>query len=760
MTNPSKQSDLAGFHCPKCGADCFDRGYLNEHRRKCSVKETDTVAPTRRRRAPVAHGEGVSSEVFNGARQDDPADPSSGAMIGKAANEVAGTRGDEASLFRQDAAFSATCPRCEFSGYVSANKMVEHLKDKHHVDTRALFPATVAGHTDDERNGPTNDTGLSEPTASDREAVRYAATMEGGNARGGGRSDGAEDDANPRTTRGPAAADGSLTQAGNKHPRSLNATFNPYGDVPFTEYGCLIRPCEHEADSAQAAYQHIYDAHGVVVDARGGIDEVRLVQAPGVGTYRQSAFYGPNGCLETPVLWHGGLVQQCRPFQLNIFFPEASTTHIVTVAGSALPAYNPAYDIATLVPLRALTKVGCQPGTRFSDSGWWEIAARVVDPVSYSGKVVVPQHVPSLPTTQENGLPTSTSDAVSNVAQTRPIVGPEVSINAARRTNGNNKITWSPASHTPRTADQQTQDETTAQWAMQQAALDVEFHQRALHDAIERYHVAERQAGLASTLVPPTTVARPPAEVRTSDGVAMVQHTNPQDSGASRSTTLLQPSDGIRRGVDGTVLGSTQRSIAEADQRTNDASFVPDGRTVLQEPGDVPDEQTKTVARQSLDEFRKGLNSLIHPDAMLPAKSALRRSGRRQVAATQDPTPAAARTGVFQTGSSSLDDVLEILNQARSEEVAIGKADALAMLQTLSNEVDPILRLRGETIEIVEHDEEMQSTVGGVQTAATGPLPEHDPDDGLRPDSVEQAGSTKGKQKSTEAAAKVRRKKQ
>ncbi|KAK4970635.1 hypothetical protein LTR42_007610 [Elasticomyces elasticus] len=91
------------------------------------------------------------------------------------------------------------------------------------------------------------------------------------------------------------------------------------------------------------------------------------------------------------------------------------------------------------------------------------------------------------------------------------------------------------------------------------------------------------------------------------------------------------------------------------------------------------------------------------------------------------------RSPCFRTGSASLDDVLDGINQhlPTLREFTYTKAIAGAILRMLSTERNANFRLRGDRIELIVHDEQ-QSGVPGTQAAETNPSPENSEDEDSR----------------------------
>ncbi|KAK5683966.1 hypothetical protein LTS10_003830 [Elasticomyces elasticus] len=357
MANPRKQSDRADFNCPNCGEECFDRGNLNEHMRKCRVEMTNAIARPHRSRAPVAHREGVSSEAVNGARQDDPADLSS-----------------SANRDTQDAEVGATCPRCPRTGFFYEFTMASHLQEDHLVNERTLLGLEATEEAQREHENQAGGDLLFEPTAADLAAVNHAArvqqerenTARESALRNNNADDRTTSDSTPGTT-GAAAAASSLTT------QLSDTTAGAHYDDSGTAYDCLVVECQHSADTAQAIYSHLANVHSVTVNATGVVGDSFFFNLPGTGTFPGRAFYGPNGKVAKAVHWHGGLVQQTGQSHLSVFFPTVPPTDPPSSAWFELPDHIPEYESIRTNGVDSLVKQGVNSTSKYYDQGRWRV---------------------------------------------------------------------------------------------------------------------------------------------------------------------------------------------------------------------------------------------------------------------------------------------------------------------------------------------------------------------------------------------------
>ncbi|KAK4899968.1 hypothetical protein LTR27_002730 [Elasticomyces elasticus] len=356
MANPRKQSDRADFNCPNCGEECFDRGNLNEHMRKCQVEMTDVIARPHRSRAPVAHREGVSSEAVNGAKQDDPADLSS-----------------SANRDTQNAEVGATCSRCTRTGFFYEFTMASHLQEDHLVNERTLLGLEATKEAQREHENQAGGDLLFEPTAADLAAVNHAAMVQQERENTARESVLRNNNADDRTTSdwtqgttGAAAAASSLTT------QPSDTTAGAHYDVSGTAYDCLVVECQHSADTAQAIYIHLADFHGVTVNATGVVGDSFFFHLKGSGTFPERAFYGPDGKMAKAVQWHGGLVQQTGQSHLSLFFPKVPPTDPPSSAWFQLPDHVPQYESIQTDGVHLVRQGGISTSIHY-DQGRWRL---------------------------------------------------------------------------------------------------------------------------------------------------------------------------------------------------------------------------------------------------------------------------------------------------------------------------------------------------------------------------------------------------
>ncbi|KAK5696497.1 hypothetical protein LTR97_007799 [Elasticomyces elasticus] len=214
-------------------------------------------------------------------------------------------------------------------------------------------------------------------------------------------------------------------------------------------------------------------------------------------------------------------------------------------------------------------------------------------------------------------------------------------------------------------------------------------------------------------------VIDPKASVRGTTGTQITTSLQPGESGLGSADTAPQRTTGRRRQEHASSFGTSrieQGGLTRARTHTSELN-----------------EQTEREARQRLREFRKRLNDLMYPIAprLLPLAQQRSKGGIKLL--IPGPATPMTRSPCFRTGSASLDDVLDGINQhlPTLRESTYTIAIAGAILRMLSTERNANFRLQGDRIELIVHDEQ-QSGVPGTQAAETNPSPENSEDEDSR----------------------------